>query len=130
TRVAAADRRRASRARAASLRRVFTGRDRRDPRRAGRNHPLEAPPRPSRDARRARRRVAAGRRRQVSMTDDRNLTLTLEAWLAEGPDQMPDRVADVVRGRIDRQPQRPSWRFGWPVQSGIDPTLAFVAVSA
>jgi WD40 repeat protein len=64
------------------------------------------------------------------MTDDRDLTFTLEAWLREGPDQMPDRVADVVRGRIGRQAQRPSWTIDWKLGSRVDPRLAFVAVIA
>ena len=64
------------------------------------------------------------------MTDDRDLTFTLEAWLKEGPDQMPDRVADVVRGRIGRQAQRPSWSVDWRLTSKVDPRLAFVAAIA
>ena len=64
------------------------------------------------------------------MTDDRELAFTLESWLREGPEQMPDRVADVVRGRIGRQPQRASWRFGREVRSNIDARLALVAVIA
>ena len=64
------------------------------------------------------------------MTDDRDLTLTLEAWLQEGPDQMPDRVADVVRGRIGRQGQRPSWSVDWKLGSKVDLRLTLVAVIA
>jgi hypothetical protein len=47
------------------------------------------------------------------MTDDRQLSLVLEHWLAEGPSQMPDRVYDTVADRIARQPQRPAWRLDW-----------------
>lgn len=35
----------------------------------------------------------------------------LRIWMADGPTTMPDRVVDVVAGRIARQPQRRVWRL-------------------
>jgi len=34
-------------------------------------------------------------------------------WIDEGPSTMPDRVVDVVAGRIARQRQRRPWRLPW-----------------
>lgn len=40
------------------------------------------------------------------MTRDRDLELTLEGWLTDGPGRMPDHVFDAVIERVDRTPQR------------------------
>ena len=47
------------------------------------------------------------------MTDDRELSLILDRWLADGPTEMPDRVVDVIATGISRQRQRPAWRLDW-----------------
>jgi len=64
------------------------------------------------------------------MTDDRELSLVLEAWLRDGPVRMPDRVSDVVGVRIARQAQRRGWRTVRGRQVRIDPVLAAAAVVA
>ena len=40
------------------------------------------------------------------MTRDRDLELTLEGWLTDGPARMPDHVFEAVIDRVDRTPQR------------------------
>ena len=47
------------------------------------------------------------------MTDDRELVRTIEVWLADGPDQMPDRVLLTVADEIERERQRAAWRLRW-----------------
>lgn len=43
------------------------------------------------------------------MTDERSTERLLDAWFADGPSVVPDRVLDVVADRIGRQRQRPAW---------------------
>lgn len=45
------------------------------------------------------------------MTDERDLRRLLDAWFADGPTGVADRVIDDVAVRIVRQPQRPAWRL-------------------
>jgi len=45
------------------------------------------------------------------MTHERDIERILDHWFADGPDSAPHRVFDVVADRIERQPQRPAWRF-------------------
>jgi len=44
------------------------------------------------------------------MNQPRDIERLLDLWLADGPTRSPDRVLDVVAGRIGRQPQRAAWR--------------------
>jgi hypothetical protein len=45
------------------------------------------------------------------MTTDRDLERLLDAWFADGPNEVPDRVIGVVADRIGRQRQRRAWRL-------------------
>jgi WD40 repeat protein len=45
------------------------------------------------------------------MTHERDIDRLLDHWLSEGPSEVADRVVLSVADRIDRQPQRPAWRF-------------------
>jgi hypothetical protein len=45
------------------------------------------------------------------MTQQRDIERLLDLWLSDGPTESSDRVIDVVADRIERQPQRPAWRF-------------------
>ena len=45
------------------------------------------------------------------MTQQRDIERLLDHWFSDGPTEAPDRVIDVVADRIERQPQRPAWRF-------------------
>jgi len=47
------------------------------------------------------------------MNHDRDVRRLLDAWFAEGPMQVADRVIDGAAARIARQPQRPTWRLTW-----------------
>jgi len=47
------------------------------------------------------------------MTERSDIDRVLRHWLDDGPSTMPDRVVDVVAGRIARQRQRPAWRLPW-----------------
>lgn len=54
------------------------------------------------------------------MTNDRQIERLLDAWFADGPLSVHDRVIDDVAARITRQPQRPAWRL----QSRRFPTMS------
>ena len=45
------------------------------------------------------------------MTQQRDIDHLLDQWFSDGPTRAPDWVIDVVADRIERQPQRPAWRF-------------------
>jgi hypothetical protein len=45
------------------------------------------------------------------MTQQRDIERLLDLWFSDGPTESPDRVIDIVADRIERQPQRPAWRF-------------------
>jgi hypothetical protein len=45
------------------------------------------------------------------MIDDRDLNRLLDAWFADGPVQVADRVIDDTASRIARQRQTPAWRL-------------------
>lgn len=45
------------------------------------------------------------------MTPDRDLQQLLDAWFTDGPTHVSNRVFDEAVGRLDRQRQRPAWRF-------------------
>ena len=45
------------------------------------------------------------------MNNDRDLNRLLDAWFAEGPVQVADRVIDGTANRIARQRQTPAWRL-------------------
>jgi len=47
------------------------------------------------------------------MNQRSDIDRVLGLWMADGPTVMPDRVVDVVAGRIARQRQRPAWRVSW-----------------
>ena len=74
--------------------------------------PISTPSRPSRHAGRSRGgRSARGQGRAPGMTQQRDIERLLDLWFSDGPTESPDRVIDVVADRIERQPQRPAWRF-------------------
>ena len=45
------------------------------------------------------------------MTHERDIDRLLDLWMLDGPTEVADRVVLDVADRIDRQPQRPAWRF-------------------
>ena len=45
------------------------------------------------------------------MTHERDIDRLLDRWFADGPIEVADRVVLDAADRIDRQPQRPAWRF-------------------
>lgn len=45
------------------------------------------------------------------MTHERDIERLLDRWLDDGATEAPDRVLETVADRIERQPQRPAWRF-------------------
>ncbi len=45
------------------------------------------------------------------MTHERDIDRLLDLWLTDGPTEVSDRVVLDVADRIERQPQRPAWRF-------------------
>jgi hypothetical protein len=64
------------------------------------------------------------------MNEDRDLDRLLDAWFAEGPVQVADRVIDGTAGRIARQRQLPAWRLrSWRFPTMSTP-LKLVAIGA
>jgi hypothetical protein len=64
------------------------------------------------------------------MTEDRDLNRLLDAWFADGPVQVADRVIDDVANRITRQRQTPAWRLhAWRFPSMSTP-IKLVAIGA
>lgn len=53
------------------------------------------------------------------MTTDRDFDRIATAWLADGPDELSDRVIDAVAGQIHVTRQRRAWRSPWrlPIMS-------------
>jgi hypothetical protein len=47
------------------------------------------------------------------MTTDREVERLLDLWIAEGVDEVNDRVLDTVEVQIGKQRQRPTWRLSW-----------------
>jgi hypothetical protein len=47
------------------------------------------------------------------MTQSRDIERLLDAWLAEGPMQVPDRVFDDAVVRLRREPARRPWHLPW-----------------
>jgi len=45
------------------------------------------------------------------MNSDRDFNRLLDQWFADGPREVSDRVVGEVADRIERQSQRPAWRF-------------------
>jgi len=45
------------------------------------------------------------------MNSDRDFNRLLDQWFADGPREVSDRVVVEVADRIERQSQRPAWRF-------------------
>ncbi len=65
------------------------------------------------------------------MTHERDIDRLLDRWLGDGATEAPDRVLDVVTARIERQPQRPAWRFLLrEVPVTVNARAAVVAVAA
>ena len=62
------------------------------------------------------------------MTTNRDLERLLDAWFADGPNEVADRVIDDVADRIERQPQHPAWRLRW--RTPMNPTYKLVAAMA
>ena len=64
------------------------------------------------------------------MSQSRDIERLLDAWFSDGPTIGSDRIIDVVADRIERQAQRPSWRFGLPpVAVRLSPRSAIVLVA-
>jgi hypothetical protein len=63
------------------------------------------------------------------MTHERDVDRLLDQWFTDGPTVAPDRVLDAVAHRIDRQPQRPAWRFDWR-HLGMNTTLKLATAVA
>lgn len=63
------------------------------------------------------------------MNDDPQLGRAIEAWLADGPHVMPDRVLFDVADRIDRQRQRPAWRLPWRLPTMRTPMFAIAGIT-
>ena len=64
------------------------------------------------------------------MNEDRDLNRLLDAWFAEGPVQVADRVVDGTADRIARQRQLPAWRLrSWRFPTMSTP-LKLVAIGA
>ena len=64
------------------------------------------------------------------MNDDRDLDRLLDAWFAEGPVQVADRVVDGTANRIARQRQLPAWRLrSWRFPTMSTP-IKLVAIGA
>ena len=65
------------------------------------------------------------------MRPDRDIDVLLDAWLAEGPLEAPDRILDVVADRVHRRHPEPAWRLAWRdsrMNTAIKPILAAAAV--
>lgn len=65
------------------------------------------------------------------MRPDRDIDVLLDAWLAEGPLEAPDRILDVVADRVHRRRPEPAWRLAWRdsrMNTAIKPILAAAAV--
>ena len=64
------------------------------------------------------------------MNEDRDLNRLLDAWFAEGPVQVADRVIDGTASRIARQRQIPAWRLrSWRFPTMSTP-IKLVAIGA
>lgn len=63
------------------------------------------------------------------MTPDRDIDRILDAFLAEGVHEVPDRVLDVAFARIERTSQRRIARTPWRFPQ-MTPTLRFAAIAA
>lgn len=63
------------------------------------------------------------------MTPDRDIDRILDAFLADGVHEMPDRVLDSAFARIERTPQRRIARTPWRFPR-MTPTLRFSALAA
>jgi hypothetical protein len=64
------------------------------------------------------------------MTMDRDLGHALDLFLADGYDELNDRVLDVVEAQISRQRQRPAWRLTWSRQMSMHAKLLGAAAAA
>jgi hypothetical protein len=64
------------------------------------------------------------------MNEDRDLNRLLDAWFADGPVQVADRVIDGTANRIARQRQTPAWRLhSWRFPTMSTP-IKLVAIGA
>jgi len=64
------------------------------------------------------------------MNEDRDLDRLLDAWFAEGPVQVADRMIDGTANRIARQRQVPAWRLrSWRFPTMSTP-IKLVAIGA
>ena len=67
------------------------------------------------------------------MTSRSDVELVLDRYLAEGAEQVPDRVIDAALDQIVQVPQRRAWRMPWrsnEMPTFLKPALAAVAVVA
>ncbi len=65
------------------------------------------------------------------MTHEHDIDRLLDRWLGDGATEAPDRVLDVVTARIERQSQRPAWRFLLrEIPVSVNARAALVAVVA
>ena len=63
------------------------------------------------------------------MTQQRDIDRLLDHWFSDGPSVVSDRIIDVVADRIERQPQRPAWRFGWGRAGRLDSRIAVAGIA-
>jgi hypothetical protein len=64
------------------------------------------------------------------MTQQVDIERLLDHWFSDGPTRVPDRVLDVVADRVERQPQRRTWRLdGRPTTMSSLSRLAFAAAA-
>ena len=64
------------------------------------------------------------------MTNERDIERLLDHWFSDGPTVSPDRAIDVVADRIERQSQRPAWRFHLRELHMATPLKAALAAAA
>jgi hypothetical protein len=64
------------------------------------------------------------------MNSDRDFERTAQAWLAQGPDRLPDRVLDHVADTIHLTPQRHALRLPWRDSRMNQMTRAVAVVAA
>ena len=64
------------------------------------------------------------------MTRERDIERLLDAWFADGPTQVADRVFDEAVARVHRQHQRPAWRLLWREPHVTTPFKVVLAAAA
>jgi len=62
------------------------------------------------------------------MNHPSDIDRVMQAWMADGPTAIPDRVVDVVAARIGVEHQRRGWPFPW--RPPMNPLFKFGAAAA